>query len=292
MPDEMTTENPTGGDAPLQCLACRTPMGQADVCPQCGWSYRPDPDAPPDPDLDPDSPSAPDNEPESALEFPPSPGPPVLSRRAVWAEVGAVLAVSVIPFLFGALSITVYPAPSAPYWLDAVNRTGLVGCTIFVTLYLIYRSGEPWRYFGLTRPRLSDLLLGFALLVVAEALWVFCISRIPTDGAAHADLLPRPRLPGDYLLMVLMYAVVGFAEELVCRAYLITRFEQLLRSRVWAVLLTAALFAAYHAYQGGVGVSYTAAFGVAYGVAFLAMRRIWPLAIGHALYNIRVELAA
>ena len=215
----------------------------------------------------------------------------MLSRRAVWAEVGAVLAVSVIPYLLSALSVSVYRAPPPPYWLDAVHRTGLDACTIFVTFYLIYRSGEPWARFGVTRPRASDLLIGLGLLVVAEALWVLCFSRLPSDSASTGDLFPRPQLPSEYLLMVLMYWTAAFAEELVTRAYLITRLEQLLRSRGGAVVLSATLFAAYHASHGAVGVANMMALGVAYGVAFLALRRVWPLAIGHALYNIRLDLA-
>lgn len=186
MPDEMNTGSPASADPPLHCLACRATMGQADVCPACGWSYRSDPDAPPDPDLDPSPSTAPDDEPAPAPVLPPSLGPPVMSRGAVWAEVGAVLAVGVMPFLLGALSITINTAPPLPYWLDAVHRTGLDCCTIFVTLYLIYRSGEAWARFGLTRPRPSDVLLGLGLFVVAEALWVLCFSRLPTDRASPA----------------------------------------------------------------------------------------------------------
>jgi membrane protease YdiL (CAAX protease family) len=64
----------------------------------------------------------------------------------------------------------------------------------------------------------------------------------------------------------------------------------LLRSRVGAVLLSASLFAAYHTYQSIGGVAHQMEFGVAYGVAFLLLRRVWPLAVGHALCNIRLGL--
>jgi membrane protease YdiL (CAAX protease family) len=52
------------------------------------------------------------------------------------------------------------------------------------------------------------------------------------------------------------------------------------------------LFAAYHAYQGAAGAAYSLTFGLAYGIAFLAIRRVWPLVIGHALYNICLEVLA
>ena len=40
------------------------------------------------------------------------------------------------------------------------------------------------------------------------------------------------------------------------------------------------------------GAAYAALFGLVYGSAYLLLRRVWPLAIGHALYNIRLDLAS
>lgn len=286
----------TGGlaeaeDTPLRCLACGASMGEANACPACGWSYGLEPDAPPDPDLDapPTEPAATEDELGSGGPGRADPPPPALASRVIWGEVGAVLAVAFVPSLVYA----VYPLPPPPYWFDALELTVLSGCTVFVTLYLIHRSGEPWGRFGLTRPGRWDVLLGIGLFLAAEALWLFCCSRVSWDGGpSSGDLFPRPRRPADYALMVLKFGAAGFAEELVYRAYLITRLELLLQSRGAAVLLSGALFAACHAYQGAAGVADKMAFGVAYGVAFLLLRRVWPLAIGHALYNIRIDLAA
>ena len=88
------------------------------------------------------------------------------------------------------------------------------------------------------------------------------------------------------------YSLSAFAEEVVTRAYLITRLAVLLRSRGEAVLVAAIVFASYHAYQGAFGTAHAFVFGIVYGVAFLATGRLWPLVIGHALYNIRLELLA
>jgi Putative prokaryotic signal transducing protein len=38
--DVDTPTGTTGDDSGLRCLACRAPMGEADVCPACGWSYE------------------------------------------------------------------------------------------------------------------------------------------------------------------------------------------------------------------------------------------------------------
>ena len=94
----------------------------------------------------------------------------------------------------------------------------------------------------------------------------------------------RAKLPGKYL-------IATFAEELVCRAYLITRLEVLLRSRLWAVLLSAGAFASYHAYQGVNGTTFAFLFGVSFGAIYLFLRRVWPLALGHAMYDVLLELS-
>jgi len=77
----------------------------------------------------------------------------------------------------------------------------------------------------------------------------------------------------------------GFAEELVMRGYLIPRFERLLNSTWGSLLLTTVLFATYHCYQGPSGVVNALEFGLIYGSAFCVFRRVWPLALAHAVSN-------
>ena len=97
---------------------------------------------------------------EAGSEAPPLPSPRSggaaglpLGHRAVWGEVGAVLAVGVVPHLVNAMYNALYPFPPPAYWIYALYLTVTSGCTVFVTLYLIHRSGEPWERFGLPRGR-------------------------------------------------------------------------------------------------------------------------------------------
>jgi membrane protease YdiL (CAAX protease family) len=191
--------------------------------------------------------------------------------------------------MVGAVMMLVDPRPPSPYWVDAVHLSAVSGCTIFVTLYLIGRSGEPWEQFGLKRPLVLDVLSGAMMFFIAWVLLVI-LPPLPDIGRPEGQVFSNPRGAGDLVLMVLKLAIAGFAEELVTRAYLITRLTELLRSRGEAVVCAAVLFASYHAYQGLGGVGYTFAFGVVYGIAFLVLGRVWPLAIGHALYNMHVQL--
>lgn len=185
------------------------------------------------------------------------------------------------------------PPVPLPYWLDSLELTTLSVCATFATLYVVRRSGEPWERFGVTRLRLWDFLFfGPLLLLAAETLWRLQCEVLSGFGVVQfEELFAPPTQPVDYGLMAIKHSANALAEEVITRAYLITRFESLLRSRAAAVIVSAALFASYHVYQGAAGLINAMVIGVVFGATYLLLRRIWPLVIGHALYNIRIELA-
>ena len=191
----------------------------------------------------------------------------------------------------GALTSLHTPAPPLPYWLDSCELTVLSACTIFVVLYLIRRGGEPLARFGVDGPKFSDVPVGIVLLFLWILLFYLRIAVFPlADEPTGTRFLP-PRDRADYVLMVIKFTVAAYAEELVTRAYLITRLTGLLGSPAKAVVLAAVAFASYHAYQGVGGLVDLFIFGLAFGVAYLLFGRVWPLAIGHALSNIMVDMS-
>jgi membrane protease YdiL (CAAX protease family) len=103
-------------------------------------------------------------------------------------------------------------------------------------------------------------------------------------------LYPRPRQAAEYAAMAVREAANGFTEELVTRAYLVTRLEGLLKSSAAAVVLAAVAFASYHAHHRADGMVSCMFQGVAWGAAYLYIRRVWPFAFAHALYNVLIEL--
>jgi membrane protease YdiL (CAAX protease family) len=52
-----------------------------------------------------------------------------------------------------------------------------------------------------------------------------------------------------------------------------------------SLVLCSAAFALCHAYQGPLGVLGTAWWGLVFGAFFLVVRRVWPLALAHAVNN-------
>jgi len=183
------------------------------------------------------------------------------------------------------------PAPEDAATLlaaDTVRRLVLSLPPIALALYLIQRSREPWGRFGLRRPHpIADPVLTIAAMLVDGALWIGLGIIIGVFIGVGEPTETTP-LPDTAAGIALAFAAVGagaFMEELVFRGYLIPRLEQTTGSSPAAVLLSTVIFAGYHAYQGVSGVIYVFAFGVAYGIVFCATRRVWPLAIGHAVFN-------
>ncbi len=213
---------------------------------------------------------------------------PPPDSRALSAEVLAVLVIGFFPNLIATLIYVGQPPSRLPYWQVGLDLFFREAAIIFLVLYLIHRSGEPWGEFGLVRPRVSDLALGLLLFLIPFFAWSFFPSASAADVTKN---YPPPRDLVDFAVMLLQNASIGFAEELLFRAYLITRLARLLESKGKAVILAAAFFALGHIHYGPSGVIMPLAMGLAYGVAYLALPRIWPFAIGHMLADIFADLS-
>jgi membrane protease YdiL (CAAX protease family) len=229
-----------------------------------------------------------DQQPEAGNPEPATPA----TEAAIWCEVLAVLCIGVFPYRAGALTFGYYAGTKRPYWVDSVALLLYAACVSYAVLYLIHRSGQAWACFGLVLPMPSDLLLGILLFLLHYAIWWRVAPFLPANSEWMALYFPAPHGSLDLALMVAKFAMSGFAEELVTRAYLITRLEHLLRSRLAAVVLSALLFASYHLYYGfGYDFLHILLLGLAYGGLYLTLRRVWPLALAHMLWNIYCEVA-
>jgi membrane protease YdiL (CAAX protease family) len=217
------------------------------------------------------------------------------SRKAVWVETGFVLLACVVPLIFVSVAGGSQPQrPREGFLFTATYRTLQAAIAIATVLFVISRSVRSPRRFGLFRFRWRDVLYGLGLYVLCMvAYYVFWIAvslimkLLGTGGLRGPTLggIATPQTAAEYAVLALLSLVNGAAEELVMRAYLLTRFEQLFRSTAVAILLSAALFAAYHSYQGYIGLVTVALIGLIYGTCFARWRRIWPLILAHALQD-------
>ena len=104
-----------------------------------------------------------------------------------------------------------------------------------------------------------------------------------------ADIQARYQMPVSFIgvsALIIGCILNGLAEEIVMRGYFIERLEYLLGSTTNAIIISSIMFASYHIYQGSIGAFNIFIFGVIYGIIYCKYRKIWPLAVAHALHNI------
>ena len=170
-------------------------------------------------------------------------------------------------------------------------RGALVALVVLALTWLEHRSLRP---LGLDWPwprRTLPLMLGaFVLLELVMDLLVqpgiAAATGEPTDYSAFAALEGNAPLALRYLWG--MWISAAIAEELYFRGQAFRMAEYLPASirTPLAVVGSAALFAAPHAYQGISGLLATFAFGLGFAAIFLASRRNLWVAIGaHGLVD-------
>jgi membrane protease YdiL (CAAX protease family) len=227
-----------------------------------------------------------------------------MTRRATWLEIGVVVLLICAPTL-ASLGCSLFWGSDYQKLVQQRRRAEFRTATAFETfrfgsmvidlrsvalvLFVMWRSGERWSRFGLVKPKLGkDILLGLGLwLVVAVARWLLGLAL----NARHPELGLYPAaVPfSGALLLVGWSCAVGFSEELACRAYLIPRLEAVTGNTWMSIVLSVALFGFVHQYQGYVGVIYSVECALVWGFGFCFIRRIWPLALSHALTDFIID---
>lgn len=172
-----------------------------------------------------------------------------------------------------------------------------------ITLAMMWVSTRSRADFGLVRPRWVDVPISiganlgswvlyyvfmYALWAAATAVYFIGFPEIAVlFQQPESGRLTAPVGVAGMVLLVLMSACNGFAEEIVMRGFLIPQFRTLFGGNALAaVTLSAALFAAYHVYQGVYGLAGAFAGGMIFGLVFVKTRRLWPLVIAHATWDI------
>ena len=268
--------------------------GHVENCPHCG-SYVDVPNVGEEPFSAVSASAA--NEPCSEKGEPPKLAVPQ-RRRATWLEVLAILALAYVPYLLFAIATVSgclprsQPSPFAFRMAELIVAALQSASPVLIILTL---GGESLREFGIVRPRwVIDALLALLIYAAAAAARQFALSLLPLSmlRVYHTHTVPWGGVKGlaGALLLFIACGAGSFAEELVMRAYLITRFRRLLSSTWIPVIVTTLLFASYHAYQGPDGVISAAASGLVFGVSFCLCRRLWPICLAHAAHNVLIYL--
>lgn len=226
--------------------------------------------------------------------------PQITPRTAleVWAEVGVVLLALLVPIYYSIFASLFHSIPGAGRPDEHSSLSELFRSTFKDTsagtllLYLMWRSEEPWSRFGLVRSVHLTLDAGIALFVVlinaAMSEGLFLLFDAAGFGGHPLEPVSEPAesTPITYAVLLVHIGVSAFFEELLMRGYLLPRFEHLFGFTWLSLALTALLFGGLHFDQGIGGVVATALAGLVYGGAFCWFRRLWPIVLAHALYNL------
>lgn len=169
---------------------------------------------------------------------------------------------------------------------------------IYVWIGLKLR-GESWKELGLTFKSIS-WSEGFKTFLLSLLVTVLGLAAYILGGIVMAAITGTPETADmggyDYLknnigmlllTLVGVYIVSSFGEEVIYRAFLITRISKLgqdsKKATIVAVLLSSIIFGFIHYDWGPAGIVQTACMGLVMGICYIKFkRRLWILVLAHA----------
>jgi uncharacterized protein len=198
------------------------------------------------------------------------------SRKEQTLEVGALLFL-IVPSLV--LSLFVVQQGNLQFTLVAIATILRDLALVCLVCFFLWRNQEPVLRIGWTlRHAVRELFVGgalFAPLCIGAAMLEWALLRL--GFSAPATPLPsflKERGPAEATLAVILVLVVAVAEETIFRGYLLLRFRAVLRSNTAAVLLSSAIFAVGHGYEGSAGLVTVGVMGAAFAVVYLWRRSL------------------
>jgi membrane protease YdiL (CAAX protease family) len=167
--------------------------------------------------------------------------------------------------------------------------------SLLLASWRLSRHSESWPGVGVRTPRswggVALSVIGiYATVAAAMILLVTPLAdamRWPAlDTSAFASVRGNAATLAG--MLVLVWTVVAFGEELIFRGFILSRLQRLLgpgaTGGAVAVVLQAALFGVGHFYLGARGMAAATLVGIVYGSWYLLRERnLWPLIIAHGV---------
>ena len=189
-----------------------------------------------------------------------------------------VHAVELVVFLFLVgpslvLSLFATRAVDQPFTLVAVASILRDLALVVLVLFFLWRNGESVARIGwTTRHVVRDVLIGIGLFVpttFAATAIDAGLRSLGLSGPGTEPAAPMPAGGSQIALAVVLVVVVAVAEETIFRGYILSRLGEWTRSPPLAVVLSAALFAVGHGYEGSAGVISVGFLGLVFAVVYL-----------------------
>jgi membrane protease YdiL (CAAX protease family) len=165
-----------------------------------------------------------------------------------------------------------------------------------IATYLLWRDGRlsaagfdrrPWRWtlgYGSLGAVCAVLALWTVGIIVFVMIAVVTGSDLPEEDTTGISLSV-----GSILAGILISVAAGVGEEIVYRAYAISRLEELgwYRAAVWAPW---AVFTVQHLYEGPEAILFIGAVGGTFVWLYRWQRSVWPVVVAHILYDLFIIL--
>jgi membrane protease YdiL (CAAX protease family) len=164
-----------------------------------------------------------------------------------------------------------------------------------IASYLLWRDGQLQRAFG---RRGAGFIAGYGALgavccfiaVIAIAVVVNTIILSFGGELEEATDAEAVDLSAGVLVAILLIALAaGVGEEIVFRAYAISRMEEAGFGRA-AIWVPWGVFTVIHLYQGPIALLVIGAVGAVLVWLYRWQRSVWPVMVAHALYDIGILL--
>jgi membrane protease YdiL (CAAX protease family) len=159
---------------------------------------------------------------------------------------------------------------------------------LLLVLFLIVKDGGKFADFGFTW-QWRTLAYAFALwlgitLTQASIAVIVSLSGWATDAVTQASRGSGLSGETSAFLLIPYVVVTATLEEVLVRAYLMTRLSDLVWSKICVICASCAIQASYHVHHGVQLIGSVLAF-LLFSIYFLWRRDVWALIIAHAGYN-------
>lgn len=225
----------------------------------------------------------------------------MVNHETKWAlklELVSVVLITIGRPLLNAVGVAVWHVrtPTLPFgyfhFTECVRGMYLVGIIIF----LVWLKRESWTQLGILRPRWgADLGIGILIMLLSYLLripFAFLFTVLGFNhGAESFNPFQNPSSNSEYVWIIVSAVIVGFAEELLTRGYLISRLGQLF-DRWNCILISSLVFAVWHMAKGLEDFASALILGLIFGWTFTKTHRLWPVVVAHSINNVLADFVS
>jgi uncharacterized protein len=177
--------------------------------------------------------------------------------------------------------------PSVPLFAFSTIFRDLALTSLVV--FCLWRNGEPlarigWKSSGLKREAALGVCLFFPVLVI---IWLV-FKAFQSIGLTPMRQLPHffaAKSPWEIIVLCLLVTVSAVAEETLFRGYLILRFYEITAHLGPSVIISTAVFALCHAYEGLVSAATVGILGLIFAIIYVWRKSLIAPTVIHFLVN-------